>query len=89
MSGPFTVDDAHWIFKGHFRTSPVGLVEKVAGDSNWRMICHLLKIDELGFSTNDALNSDDFPTTYFTASHVAEWVRTSHLVCLSSVRVIL
>ena len=38
---------------------------------------------------NDALDSDDFPTTYFTASHMAEWVSTSLLGCLSSVRVFL
>jgi len=52
----------------------VGLVEKVDGDGNWRMIRHLSKIDNLGFSTNDTLNSDNFPTAYFSASHVAEWV---------------
>ena len=74
MSGPFSTHDAHQIFKGHFRTSPVGLVEKVEGDRNWRMIRHLLKMDDLGFSTNDALNSDDFLTVYFSASHIAEWV---------------
>ena len=49
MSGPFTVDDAHQIFKGHFHTSPVGLVEKVEGDGNWRMIHHLLKLMNLVF----------------------------------------
>ena len=35
MSGPFSVEEAHIIFNGHFRTSPVGLVEKVQGDGNW------------------------------------------------------
>ncbi len=76
MSGPFTVDEAHLIFDGHFCTSPVGLVEKLPGDGNWQMIRHLSKVDHLGFSTNDALDSDDFPTLFFSAAQVAEWVST-------------
>ena len=30
MSGPFTISQAHVIFSGHFRTSPLGLVPKDA-----------------------------------------------------------
>ena len=70
-------------FNGHFRTSPVGLVEKVPGDGNWQMIRHLSKTDHLGFSTNDALDSHDFPTLFFSAAHVAE------LVCVSPITVLL
>ena len=77
MSGPFFVEEAHVIFNGHFWTSPMGLVEKVLGDGNWRMIRHLSKTDHLGFSTNDTLDSNDFPTLFFSAAHVAE------LVCIS------
>ena len=82
MSGPFSVEEAHVIFNGHFRTSPVGLVEKVPGDGNWRMIRHLSKTDHLGFSTNDALDSHDFPTLFFSAAHVAELVRVSPITVL-------
>ena len=74
MSGPFTIDQATIIFNGFFRCSPVGLVEKTPGDSNWRMIRHLSKQDATGCSTNDWIDSDDFPTTYFTASWVAQFV---------------
>ena len=35
MSGPFSVEEAHVIYNGHFHTSPVGLVKKVPGDGNW------------------------------------------------------
>ncbi len=38
MPGPFTIPQAHTIFHGHFRTSPVGIVEKTPGNGNWRMI---------------------------------------------------
>ena len=82
MSGPFLVEEAHVIFNGHFRTSPVGLVEKVLGDGNWRMIRHLSKTDHLGFSTNDALDSHDFPTLFFSAAHVAELVHVSPITVL-------
>jgi hypothetical protein len=82
MTGPFSVEEAHIIFNGHFRTSPVGLVEKVPGDGNWQMIRHLSKMDHLGFSTNDALDLHDFPTLLFSAAHVAELVRVSPITVL-------
>jgi len=56
MSGPFSIDEAHAIFGGHFHTSPLGLVEKVPSDGSWQMIQHLSKMDNMGFSTNDALD---------------------------------
>ena len=76
MSGPFSIEEAHIIFNGHFRTSPIGLVEKVPGDGKWRMIQHLSKTDSDGISTNLTLDSDNFPTTYFLAADVAAWVST-------------
>src|SRR5882724_8342689 len=74
MSGPFTVSEATEIFGGFFHCSPVGLVEKIPGDGNWRMIRHLSKQDNDGNSTNNWLDSDDFPTTYFTSTWVAQFV---------------
>ena len=46
------------------------------------MIRHLSKTDHLGFSTNDALDSHDFPTLFFSAAHVAELVRVSPITVL-------
>ena len=43
MSGPFSLDQACTIFKGHFRTSPLGLVEKTPGSGKWQTIRHLSK----------------------------------------------
>ena len=77
ISGPFTPEEAHFIFDGHFHTSPLGLVEKVLelpGDEKWRMICHLSKTDTEGTSTNGWLSSDDFPTRYYSASMTADFV---------------
>jgi len=51
MDGPFTVTQAHAIFGGHFRTAPLGLVEK-PGSTSLRLIRHLSKLDHLGGSTN-------------------------------------
>jgi hypothetical protein len=75
MGGPFTVEEAHRLFEGHFRTSPLGLVPKPGKCSDdLRLIRHLSKKDHLGFSTNDWLNSDDFPTKWFSAAHCADFV---------------
>ena len=82
MSGLFTPDEARIIFDGHFCTSPVGLVEKVPGDGNWRMIHYLSKSDSTGFSTNDALDSDNFPTIFYSAAFVANWVSLSYTVVI-------
>ena len=77
MSGPYSIKEVHIIFGGHFQTSPVGLVEKYLGDRNWRMICHLSKLDRYGCSTNDWIDSADFPTSYFPAVMVASYVSPS------------
>jgi len=77
MSGPYTVEEAHAIFNGHFRTSPVGLVEKHPGDGKWRMICHLSKSDLNRHSTNNWVDLADFPTLYFPTTTVSAYVSSS------------
>jgi len=74
MSGPFMIAEATTIFGSFLRCSPVGLVEKVPCDNNWNMIRHISKQDNYGNSTNDGINSDDFPTNYFMAMWVAQFV---------------
>ena len=74
MLGPFTLSQVMEIFGSFFCCPLVGLVEKIAGDSNWQMICHLSKRVKDSNSTNDWINSDDFPTTYFMASWVTQFV---------------
>ena len=74
MLGPFMVSEAIKIFGGFFHCSPVGLVEKVPGDGIWHMVRHLSKQDGNGNSTNNWIDSDDFPTTYFTSTWVAQFV---------------
>jgi len=49
-------------------------MEKYPGDGNWNMIRHLSKLDSNGNSTNDWMDLDDFPTTYFTSSWDAQFV---------------
>ena len=73
MDGTFTIEQAHIIYGGHFRTCPLGLVEK-PGSSALRMIRHFSKEDHLGVSTNSWVDSDDFPTRWFTAAQTADFV---------------
>ena len=54
-------------------------LSKLPGDRIWRMIRHLSKHENDGHSTNDCVDSDKFPTTYFTASWVSQFVGC-HLV---------
>jgi len=67
MSGPFTVAQVATVFASPFHSSPVGLVEKSPGQGVWCMIHHLSKCDNDGQSTNGWVDSDGFPSTYFSA----------------------
>jgi hypothetical protein len=53
MSGPYTIEQAHVLFRGHFRTAPLGFIERPPGCRKWRMIRNLSARDHLGVSTND------------------------------------
>jgi len=83
MSGPFSPVEATIIFGSFYHSSLVGLVKKVPSDNVWCMIWHLSKREEDGQSTNDWLDSDDFPTSYFTASWVAQFVSFCASLALS------
>ena len=71
---PFTLEQASVIFDAPFHSLPLGLVEKVPGDGQWRIIRHLSKQDDEGQSTNAWVDSDEFPTVYFAASRVCHYV---------------
>jgi hypothetical protein len=84
VSGPFTVLEAHMIFKGHFRTAPLGLVEKEPGSgelrkkqpdpSQLRMIRNHSACDPRGVSTNDWLDTHAEPTTWYSCAQMADVV---------------
>ena len=75
MSGPFTVDEAHQIFGGHFRTAPLGLREKEPGSGKWRMIQNNSALDPSGSSTNSWLDAKDISIQWHTCSSIADIVR--------------
>jgi len=75
ISGPFTCKETHLIFKGHFHTVPVGLVEKDPIKGTFCMIQHFSKKDELGVSINSQLDSDNFLTCWDSAYTMADYVR--------------
>ena len=74
MSGPFTKDETHTIFGGHFRMVPIGLVEKDLVKGTYCLIQHFSKQDEFGVSVNSQLNSNDFPTQWHSAYTMACYV---------------
>ena len=74
ISGPFTIDEAHTIFCGHFQTSPFSLIKKIPGDGKWQMICHVSK--------HDWANLEDFPTLYYSVAMIASFMSPSLLIPL-------
>jgi hypothetical protein len=74
MSGPFTLNKTHFIFKGHFHTTPMGVIEKEPRDGKFRLIRSWPKKDADGVSGNDMLNSDDFLTCWGSAWVVEQYV---------------
>jgi len=73
IDGPFSIQDAHIIFDGHFRTAPLGFVEK-PGSTALRLIRHHSKEDDMGFSTNGWLDPSIDATKFYTASDAADFV---------------
>lgn len=74
MTGPYTRTQLEEILGGHFRSSPLSVVEKAGSAGKWRLIQNCSFPDEFGISVNDMIDSDDFPTEWGTASEVAEIV---------------
>jgi hypothetical protein len=74
MSGPYTVDEAHLLFHGHFRTAPIGFIERPPGCGKWRMVQNLSARDHLGVSTNDWLDAKEHPTRWHTCAMFADMV---------------
>jgi hypothetical protein len=76
MSGPFSKSEVEEIL-GPFRTSPiiVDVTEGKNGGPVKKRICrHLSYKGAMGFSVNDCLDSDDYPTRWGTAEQVADIV---------------
>ena len=74
MTGPFSIEEAHHIFGGHFCTTPLGLVQKEENMTKWWVIRNASKKDSYGVSVNDMIESDDFPTRWSSAWIVAQYV---------------
>jgi hypothetical protein len=77
MSGPFTAAQVEYELGGFFVSCPMGLVEKAGEPGKYRIIRDLSYHNkEDGYSVNEHLNADDFPTEWGTAAQVAEIVST-------------
>lgn len=85
MSGPFSKEETHRIFGGHFASSPLGLVEKSGEPGKFRIVRDLSFENEDGFAVNKFLDADDFPTEWGTAAQVAEIVSNFHIIARTMV----
>ncbi|TFY77144.1 hypothetical protein EWM64_g6870 [Hericium alpestre] len=72
FSGPFSLTDAFLFFGGHFRTAPLGVVEKEPGSGKWRMIRNLSTTDAYGESTNSWLDAKDMVIMWHTVAYFAD-----------------
>lgn len=77
MSGPYTAREVQSKLKSHFMTSPLGVVDKAGSPGKYRLIQNCSFKNEDGFSVDDFIDANDFPTTWGTAAEVAQIV--SHL----------
>ena len=75
MSGPFSREELEVLFDGPFISSPLSVVAKAGDPAKLRLVqnCSFPAFD--GFSVNDFIDAADFPTTWGTASVVAQIVR--------------
>ena len=79
FNGPFSVDEAHEIFSGHFHTAPLGFIEK-PGSTTLHLIHHHSKINLYGDSTNNRLDPTIDATRFYTAADAANFV-SIQLLC--------
>jgi hypothetical protein len=74
MSGPYSRVEVENILRSPFRSSPLTIVEKPGG---FRIVHNSSAKDRYGVSTNDQINSDDFPMKWGSASTFAQIVSLS------------
>src|SRR5882724_4520343 len=79
MDRPFTIEKAQFIYGGHFQMCPLGLVDKPSSQ-DLRMIRHFSKEDQFGHSMNSWIDSDNFPTCWFTVAMVASFVSVLYFI---------
>ena len=79
FDGPFSVQEARIVFGGHFRTAPLGFIEK-PGSSTLRFIYHHLKEDSFSHSTNSWLDPSIGSTKFYLAADAADFVSSGSQV---------
>lgn len=78
-SGPFSHDQL-FAKIGHFRSSPLQVVVKAGADGvpdKYRVCRHLSYAGSMGYSVNDEIDSESYPTEWGTAAEFADIVRRS------------
>jgi len=80
FDGTFMIQQAHIIFNGHFRTAPLGFIEKL-GSTALRLICHHSKEDAFSQSTNSWLDPFLDATMLYMATDAADLVSLTSSFC--------
>lgn len=85
MSGPWSQTAVEYLLGGPFMSSPIFLIDKAGSPGKLRLIQDCSFENEDGFSVNDFIDSDNFPTTWGTAAEVAQIVSSISFIlsCVS------
>jgi hypothetical protein len=81
MSGPFTASQVEAELGSFLISCPIGLVKKASSHGKFHIICDLsYHSKDDGYSINDHLDSDNFPTEWGTATQIADIVSLSYFL---------
>lgn len=88
MDGPYTEEEMRRMCGGHFAACPVHVVTQLdeAGKLKRRIVRNMSFEGREGYSVNDLLDSDDYPTEWGSAPMVAEIVSTAVLSAVCGLR---
>ena len=82
MEGPYDERTVKSILRSDFMTSPLFVIDKTGSPAKYRLVQDCSHKNEDGFSVNDSIEAEDFPTKWGNAASVAQIVSVIVLPCL-------
>lgn len=83
MTGPYTQSQVEEVLGGPFKSAPLSAIDKAGSPGKLRLIQNCSFKHEDGVSMNDFIDPEEYPTTWGTASEVAQIVSTDGMVVIS------
>lgn len=77
MTGPYDMNTVKKVLKSDFMSSPLLVISKAGSPGKFRLIQDCSRKNKDGFSVNDFVNAEDFPTEWGNADEVAQIVSIS------------